>query len=177
MKENFINNDVKLKIGGRKISKLITKKELTKKFEKIGWKDLIEKDIKFADMENFYVGWDGDFMEADEDCNYSRAIKLSPTKKIPYLPVYYCGDWEYPINAVVYFDGKRLRAYTPSYGNFVNLKTKAAFGNDETLEESEEIIQYCKKYGFEFDEYSDFEIAKDIDAMLEDFETRVEIVE
>ncbi len=177
MKEIFINNDVKLKIGGRKISKLITKKELAQKLKKIGWQDSIYKDIKFADIENFYVGWNGEFSVADEDCNYLKAIKLSPIKKIPYLPVYYGGDWEYPINAVVYFDGKRLRAYTPSYGNFVNLKTKSAFGNDSELEESEEIIQYCKKYGFDFDEYSDFDIAKDIDAMLEDFESRIEIVE
>ena len=41
------------------------------------------------------------------------------------------GDWEFPLFFLVYWDGKKLRAYVPTYGNPWNTDTKQAFGNDE----------------------------------------------
>ena len=45
------------------------------------------------------------------------------------------GDWEHPVYHIVYFDGKSLRGYIPSYGNVLNLKYKCALGSeDEEIE-------------------------------------------
>lgn len=41
------------------------------------------------------------------------------------------GDWEHPVYWIVYWDGKKLRAYVPTHGNPWNRKTKKAYGNDE----------------------------------------------
>lgn len=40
------------------------------------------------------------------------------------------GDWEFPVFFVVYYDGKKLRAYVPRHGNPWNSTTKQAYGND-----------------------------------------------
>lgn len=50
---------------------------------------------------------------------------------IPYLELSVGGDWENPIVAIVYFDGKKFRGFVPKSGNPYNHKTKSAFGNDE----------------------------------------------
>ena len=39
------------------------------------------------------------------------------------------GDWEVPVFAILYFDGKKLRGYIPTKGNAWNRITKRAFGN------------------------------------------------
>jgi len=41
------------------------------------------------------------------------------------------GDWEMPVFAICYFDGKKLRGYVPTGGNPWNRKTKQAYGNAE----------------------------------------------
>jgi hypothetical protein len=41
------------------------------------------------------------------------------------------GDWEHPVYWIVYWDGKKLRAYIPTEGNLWNTDTKQAFGNDD----------------------------------------------
>lgn len=41
------------------------------------------------------------------------------------------GDWEHPVFFIIYWDGKKLRAYIPTDGNPWNLMTKEAYGNDE----------------------------------------------
>lgn len=40
------------------------------------------------------------------------------------------GDWEHPVFWIVYWDGRRLRAYVPKEGNPWNTDTKQAYGND-----------------------------------------------
>lgn len=47
-----------------------------------------------------------------------------------FLGIMMGGDWEFPIFTILYDDGKRLRCYTPSYGNTINLDTKTAFGSE-----------------------------------------------
>lgn len=41
------------------------------------------------------------------------------------------GDWECPIFFIIYWDGKKLRAYIPADGNSWSKKTKSAFGNHD----------------------------------------------
>jgi hypothetical protein len=41
------------------------------------------------------------------------------------------GDWEHPVFFIVYWDGKKLRAYIPSEGNPYNQKTMQAIGNGD----------------------------------------------
>ncbi len=40
------------------------------------------------------------------------------------------GDWENPVFFIIYWDGKKLRAYVPTEGNPWNTDTKMAYGND-----------------------------------------------
>lgn len=51
---------------------------------------------------------------------------------IPYLALRVGGDWETPLVAIVYFDGKRVRGFVPTQGNTFNHATKKAFGNDSS---------------------------------------------
>jgi hypothetical protein len=41
------------------------------------------------------------------------------------------GDWERGVRFIVYWDGKKLRAYVPTEGNPWNTDTKRAYGNDD----------------------------------------------
>jgi hypothetical protein len=40
------------------------------------------------------------------------------------------GDWEDPLFFIIYWDGKKLRAYIPSDGNTYNHNSKTAFGSE-----------------------------------------------
>jgi len=44
------------------------------------------------------------------------------------------GDWEWPVFFIIYFDGKKLRAYIPKDGNICNYKAKYAIGNCDWAE-------------------------------------------
>lgn len=78
----------------------------------------------------------------------------------PYALMYVGGDWESPIGAALYFDGKALRGYVPKDGNYYNHKTKSAFGNGEEGEDDAEALRvYAAElfgktgyYGLEADE-------------------------
>jgi len=49
------------------------------------------------------------------------------------------GDWEFPICFVLYWDGKKMRAYIPSEGNCWNKQEKCAFGSEEDGVDVEEM--------------------------------------
>lgn len=59
------------------------------------------------------------------------AEKVTPGG-VPYLLIRAGGDWEAPLQCIVYFDGKKLRGYVPKDGNSYNFKAKAAFGNNDS---------------------------------------------
>ncbi len=40
------------------------------------------------------------------------------------------GDWEYPVFAIIYYNGQDFHIYFPSCGNTVNLDFKCAFGSE-----------------------------------------------
>lgn len=77
----------------------------------------VEKDIKGVvkfDAENY--DFEGAF--------------LTPTLNIPFFMFRQGGDWEMPIYFAIYHDGKELRGYVPSNGNYWNDTTKMAYGNN-----------------------------------------------
>lgn len=48
------------------------------------------------------------------------------------------GDWEYPLFAIIYYDGEKIRAYIPNCGNVVNLDFNCALGSELGVSREEE---------------------------------------
>lgn len=82
------------------------------------------------------------------------------------------GDWEFPVFFIVYWDGKKLRGYIPTYGNPWNTKTKKAFGNDNDADLAE-----LKRRCPELKDINDFdaieEVEFDSDLIKEDILERI----
>ena len=79
------------------------------------------------------------------------------------------GDWEHPVFFIVYWDGKRLRAYIPEEGNPWNTDTNEAYGN--AYAEDDEVnldrVNAKKRYPELYDDYDDrddFEAEMDFEA-------------
>lgn len=64
---------------------------------------------------------------------------------VPYLQIRTGGDWETPLVAILYFDGRKLRGYVPKDGNTYNRRAKAAFGNSD-----DDAEQAAKQFGRPF---------------------------
>lgn len=94
---------------------------LTSLFEKLG------KDVKVEfDLENIDTG--------DEKYGFGPAGLtglVSLGNGLTFWGMAAGGDWEQPVFWIVYWDGKKLRAYVPIDGNPWNTKTKKAYGNDD----------------------------------------------
>lgn len=210
MKEDvrFINDDAKLKRGGRKAARIaandlwrliiqrakllmenededfyleLLSKENTPKDNEAMYRaleflhsndDTIRADNKFnADAENIIIGTNGDF------CNYEEGENdigrhLMGLQTLPNGLTFYGymagGDWEYPVFLIIYFDGKKLRSYTPSYGNCVNLDCHTAFGSENDAERNIDYDKLIAKYiknGWVFDEDGE-ELDPDEDTFL-----------
>lgn len=61
------------------------------------------------------------------------------------------GDWEVPVFFIIYWDGKKLRAYVPTDGNTWNTDTKAAYGNNARAD-YENVKKRYPDLGAEIDE-------------------------
>lgn len=61
---------------------------------------------------------------------------------VPAAQCIFCGDWEVPVLAYIYWDGKDFRGYVPVYGNSYNRYCRCAFGS----EDPERGAIYGKKY-------------------------------
>lgn len=176
----FINDDVKLKKGGRKAVR-ISEQELWNKMVKRAFAvdedgldeemddpydmnnednymviqtlfsndDTIDKDIKIeTDAENYTM----DPYEA-----YGNNIKGKPLvgfhtleNGFTFVGVELGGDGEYPFFTAFYFDGKKVRCYTPSYGNPINLDAKCALGG-EYWTNTDKLKAKYKKLGIDID--------------------------
>ena len=81
------------------------------------------------------------------------------------------GDWESPLVAIIYFDGKKLRGYVPKDGNTYNHRTKKAFGNDRKNDAADAKKQFGDRFvdnGDHIDVEPDFDlIARDIAGRIE----------
>ena len=63
---------------------------------------------------------------------------------VPVVRLIIGGDWEIPVQAFLYWDGKALRGYIPTYGNTFNRYCKSAMGSEG--EDGEPLNIYGKKY-------------------------------
>jgi hypothetical protein len=105
-------------------------------------------------------------------------------------------DWEIPIFMMLYYDGKSIRLYVPTYGNCVNTDLKCAFGSEIEyeiedgckfektyrklgiwIEKSEWdkipqplVTMYLNKYGISVND-----LKCNWDAIREDIESRIEV--
>lgn len=127
----------------------ISIEELKKKIDSVGdmYKlvKFLEKDLKVKfDLEN-YNNEDGILGYHTEE------------NGLTYYGVSAGGDWEYPVFFMVYWDGKKIRAYIPTDGNPWNTKTKEAYGNDEE-EDRKNIKKRFPELIQEDDDPDDFEI-------------------
>lgn len=204
----FVNDDVKLKHGGRnavKISQDDLWKKIVARAMKIGEDiedveddgpdgesayefireliyndETIHKDIKYdIDAENILTACDADYND--------EYVGMHTVKGLTFYGIIMGGDWEVPAFFIIYWDGKKLRAYVPSYGNLVNLDCKCAFGS-ESVEDEEKLLKKYKKLGIEpedpdyidwselyckmYDETPD-SAEYNYDAMLEDILARI----
>lgn len=213
----FINDDVKLKQGGRNSVK-ISQDELWEKIvaraKKIGedidediendgpdgeyayefireliyCDETIHKDIKYmVDPENIITSCDAD----DED-EYVGLHTLS--NGFTFYGIIMGGDWEIPVFIIIYWDGKRLRAYIPSYGNIINLDCHCAFGSEDNEvddDKAEKLLKKYKKMGIEPDDPDDIDWAElyckmyetspdscefNYDAMIKDITNRIVVI-
>jgi hypothetical protein len=210
----FVNDDVKLKNGGRNAAK-ISEEELWKKIvaraqsvgddcedeeddgydgenawrfvQNLMWCDpIIKKDIKFnVDRENVLTPEDG----------YDEYLGMHTLPNgLTYYGIIMGGDWEIPMFMIIYWDGKKLRCYIPSYGNLVNLDFGCAFGSEEdSLDDEDKKAKLIKKYAkygeipdeddFDFQTWSDlycrmYDETRDgceynYNAMIEDITSRI----
>lgn len=157
-----------------------------------------------ADVKNLLIGANGHVCECAYDDN-DIGEPLIGLQTLPNGLTFYGymagGDWEYPVFLIIYFDGKKLRSYTPAYGNCVNLDCHTAFGSEGDSKKNIDYEKLKAKYikrGWNFDDDgneldtddSDFmyrcylnkyELTYDTlgfnwDAIRKDIEARIEVV-
>jgi hypothetical protein len=95
------------------------------------------------------------------------------------------GDWEVPLFFLIYWDGKRLRAYIPTEGNAWNTSSKSAYGNAESREDGDGTsdrdnlyIRLGQQVPVEEDEeeedcLGDYEIFYDPQKIIDDIKARI----
>lgn len=111
-----------------------------------------------ADAENLLIGTNGDFCgypPSDNDIGEHLMGLQTLPNGLTFYGYMAGGDWESPVFLIIYFDGKKLRSYTPTYGNCVNVDCHTALGSEGN---SDRDIDYDKleakyiKNGWNFDE-------------------------
>ena len=176
--ERFINDDYKVKAGGRNAVK-ITKDQLKELIHE--YVEKYSEQMAEAKSDGFYyknnmepedylmevlrvapINKDVKY-EFDDENYWHGGDRYSGYKTLDndltYFGFWAGGDWELGVFGIVYYDGKQLRAYIPTRGNMVNTKTKYAIGNSE---DDDEILE---KYGNNY--------KLNINAMIEEIKTRI----
>ena len=129
----------------------ITTEELAKKIDAVGGGsnyNFVRDDLKVNfDFENVSIST-SDFGQGLDGLLGYNTLDNGMT----FLGVYAGGDWEIPVFFVVYWDGKKLRAYVPTKGNPWNTDTKQAYGNaepdwDHPEVEDDDVKNLNKLYG------------------------------
>lgn len=151
-------NNVKLRQGGRTISKMTEKQfaEKAKKFilsackdnsyvyDKVKDTESVDKIISYLPAAVRSVLWNGykgkvgqekttiakDFKGIRPDWeNHDLIGGIRTVKGAPYVIMEVGGDWEIPIAIFIYHDGKQFRCYIPKKGNVYRADLKICFGN------------------------------------------------
>jgi len=120
--------------------------------------DDVEKDLYKVqfDWENF------EFDDKSSNVNDNTLLGFHTINDLTFLGCYAGGDWEHPVFFIIYYDGKKLRAYIPTDGNPWNTDTKSAYGNHK--DEIDYDVDYLKIAAFGRDtinfrkRYSDLKI-------------------
>ena len=152
---------------------------MARHFESISIEDLKQKIDK---VEYIYEAVQGDLKVNFDFENLSTSSKdFGPESLMGYHTtengLTYCGmcaggDWEMPVFFLVYWDGKKLRAYIPKEGNPWNSITKEAYGNDD----EKDLEDVKKRYPDLIDDEDDFSMDSldfDEDLIRKDFENRI----
>ena len=118
---------------------------------------------------------------------------------LEYFGILAGGDWEIPLFFIIYTDGKKLRAYIPTYGNSFNAELGTAIGSEYESDKFEKVFEkYAKAYPSiltEYDDERDFvthcfiaqftddvndwyeRIDIDVEKVIEDIRHRIEVVD
>lgn len=103
--------------------------------------NLLRKDVKVRfDGENFDA--ERGFSNSGEHLSGFHTLDNGLT----FLGCESGGDWEHPVFFVVYWDGKKIRAYVPTDGNPWNTDTKEAYGNNHGLDFRNAVKRYPEMY-------------------------------
>ena len=124
----------------------------------------------YFDFENILNFWDDD-KEHSYINKYNMELININGKQVPIICAYAGGDWEYPVNFIIYLDDKnKLRMYVPKCGNTYNALTKEAIGNDDDLDE-QFCLQECQLQNIK--PSSTDEIEADYNLMMLDIKSRL----
>lgn len=111
------------------------------------------------DFENSFIGVDGDHFAV----RFSKLFGLQTLGTLSFYGMWAGGDWEYPVYFILYQYKGKIRGYVPEDGNTYNIKTKAAYGNDEEEDEKE-----LQRLGLSYDD-----VAWNQDKILVDIQGRL----
>ena len=158
MSEHFINDDVELRHNIRKAAKIsidefrdIIKNKLSCTSSYFDFETRIAGFCIYDDIicrDNEYnVAFDTILMDNDENDPYGYQTYENG---LTFYGFKACGDWEFPVFMIIYYDGENLRLYTPIYGNAVNLDSYTAIGSESGYDSrlTQEKIEEYKKLGF-----------------------------
>ena len=88
----------------------------------------IEKDLA-------KISFDGENVCGGTDCFTSPTPNIMEAHTTPSGVTFFGfllgGDWEFPVYFIIYWDGKELRAYIPTDGQWYDVKGKCAYGSGE----------------------------------------------
>lgn len=95
-------------------------------------RDIICRLLGYGERSDKLVKFKKDFKVLDVDTENLEFDNVSKTDNgIEYAILFVGGDWEHPVDYVVYFDkDENLRCYLPKSGNLFNSDTMSALGND-----------------------------------------------
>lgn len=113
------------------------------------WEELLEEYMQeIACIRHFERNIDVDFENVGYGGEYTHG-GLNGVKSLPTGELFYCfdcgGDWECPVNAIVYVEDGTMKFHIPERGNNFNAKTRRAYGNEEDEDGDEDAQSMVEK--------------------------------
>lgn len=151
----FLNDDCKLRNGGRTAPKMSISElkrrlndtqngtnHMPDRISHLLYMGTLEKDIKYhIRLENEPTERPSDFWRYFPRCESKNLVGYQTLPNgFTFYGAYGFGvSFNEPFYTIFYYDGKRIRAYTPTYGNIVNVDTKCFLGSTAEFRDSEDI--------------------------------------